>query len=33
MSYDAASKKVEQIKGYFNCMIADEAHYLKSKDS
>jgi SNF2 family DNA or RNA helicase len=33
MSYEAASKKAENIKGHFNCIIADEAHYLKSKDS
>jgi SWI/SNF-related matrix-associated actin-dependent regulator 1 of chromatin subfamily A len=34
MSYDLASRKSEEIqKRKFNCVIADEAHYLKSRDA
>lgn len=34
MSYDLASRKSEEIQNRnFNCAIADEAHYLKSRDA
>lgn len=34
MSYDLASRRHDELrKRGFNCIIADEAHYLKSRDS
>lgn len=33
MSYEAASKKADKIRGHFNVIVADEAHYLKNRDS
>lgn len=34
MSYDLAQRRHEELKEqHFQCIIADEAHYLKSRDS